>query len=65
MQTPLCTTCGAEKLYDATVRGQADEIERLRAELHAILAVSERRDSPTFNVISDSARRALGGSSHE
>jgi hypothetical protein len=33
LQPPLCTTCGAEKLYDATVRNQAATIEHLREEL--------------------------------
>lgn len=30
LQPFVCTTCGAEKLYDATVRGQAAEILRQR-----------------------------------
>lgn len=33
LQDRLCTTCGAGKLYDATVESQAAEIERLRAEI--------------------------------
>jgi len=33
VQPPKCTTCGAEKLYDATVRGQTKTIERLQREL--------------------------------
>lgn len=28
-----CTTCGAQKLYDATLRQQAETIEHLREEL--------------------------------
>jgi len=36
LQDKLCTTCGAEKLYDATVESQAAEIERLRAEVERI-----------------------------
>lgn len=31
VQPFVCTTCGAEKLYDATVREQAMQIESLRA----------------------------------
>lgn len=34
VQPFVCTSCGAEKLYDATVRGQAMQIERL----HKLLA---------------------------
>jgi hypothetical protein len=30
VQPFVCTTCGAQKLYDETVRQQALEIERLR-----------------------------------
>lgn len=29
VQPFVCTTCGAEKLYDATVREQASQIKRL------------------------------------
>ncbi len=32
LQPFVCTTCGAEKLYDATVRNQAATIDRLTAE---------------------------------
>lgn len=32
VQPFVCTTCGAEKLYDETVRSQAAEINHLRAE---------------------------------
>jgi len=32
-----CITCGAEKLYDHTVRSQAGEIQRLQAKLDAIM----------------------------
>jgi len=33
MQPPRCMTCGAQQLYDNTVRSQSKEIERLRAAL--------------------------------
>jgi septal ring factor EnvC (AmiA/AmiB activator) len=33
VQPFVCITCGAQKLYDETVRSQAATIERLRAEL--------------------------------
>jgi len=41
VQPFVCTSCGAEKLYDVTVRSQAMQIERLHkllAECHAELA---------------------------
>ena len=31
VQPFVCTTCGAQKLYDATLKSAQDEIERLRA----------------------------------
>lgn len=31
LQDRICTTCAAQKLYDATVESQGAEIERLRA----------------------------------
>lgn len=39
VQPFVCTSCGAEKLYGATVRGQAMQIERLRTLLSELLAV--------------------------
>lgn len=36
-----CTTCGAQKLYDATVRSQAATIERLQAALETFTNIAE------------------------
>ena len=36
-----CTTCGAEKLYDATVRGQAETIQLLTQRLQRINAIND------------------------
>lgn len=36
-----CTTCGAQKLYDATVISQAASIERLQAALETFVNVAE------------------------
>ena len=33
LQEPTCSTCGAQRLYDATVTTQQATIERLRREL--------------------------------
>lgn len=41
VQPFVCTTCGAEKLYDETVRSQGATIERLQREL---VAEKERAD---------------------
>lgn len=36
-----CTTCGAQKLYDATVIAQGASIERLQAALDTFVSVAE------------------------
>lgn len=36
MQEPKCTSCGAEKLYDSTVRGQAVALETLSARVQTL-----------------------------
>lgn len=44
LQPPRCTTCGAEKLYDATTRQQAETIvaqERLIVELLETLRLAQ------------------------
>lgn len=45
VQPFVCITCGAQKLYDETVRTQADEIQRLRSQLkeahEAVWAMAE------------------------
>lgn len=41
VQPFVCTTCGAQKLYDATVRGQAETIEHLRGLLRECLEAWE------------------------
>ena len=41
LQPFCCTTCGAQKLYDATVRSQAETIEHLRGLLRECLAAWE------------------------
>lgn len=41
LQPPRCTTCGAEKLYDATVRGQAATIDALYRRLRRINAIND------------------------
>lgn len=42
VQPFVCTTCGAQKLYDETVRSQASEIERLRTENESLSAESRK-----------------------
>jgi hypothetical protein len=37
LQAPRCTTCGAEKLYDATVRNQQQTIASLQAEIDRLM----------------------------
>lgn len=41
VQPFVCTTCGAQKLYDVTVRTQAEDIKRL---LHALSGVLSQFD---------------------
>lgn len=68
VQPFVCTTCGAEKLYDATVRGQAMQIESLRTLLSELLAVVRGEcpslldeDSDGFGDLAIRIDAALGG----
>jgi uncharacterized protein YukE len=46
MQPFVCTTCGAERLYDATVRGQAQTIQYLQSLLERCAEpVTDMRDA--------------------
>lgn len=36
-----CTTCGAQKLYDATVLSQGASIERLQAAIDTLVGIAE------------------------
>ena len=44
VQPFVCVTCGAQKLYDATVKSQADTIERLREALETIAGTTDGTD---------------------
>ena len=52
VQPFVCTTCGAEKLYDATVREQASQIKRLTTLLnrtHIVLGLlTDDTEPPTL-----------------
>lgn len=69
LQPPRCTTCGAEKLYDATVRSQAEKIEHLQelfsryAEAIDIIADSdfEMKMGEAFKLMRRTAREAREG----
>lgn len=68
VQPFVCTSCGAEKLYDATVRSQAMQIERLRTLLSELLAVVRGEcpslldeDSDGFGDLAIRIDAALGG----
>ena len=64
VQPFVCTTCGAEKLYDATVKSQAETIIALREQLsraHAALRIIAGHEQCADNLMSDKeiARAAL------
>jgi len=61
LQDKLCTTCGAEKLYDATVESQAAEIERLRAEMLDLAEWCETEEPLSYKQLSRRLRAALEG----
>jgi hypothetical protein len=46
VQPFVCTTCGAQKLYDETVRSQGRMIERLHAQLRQIEEMESIREIP-------------------
>ncbi len=43
IQAPVCTTCGAQKMIDRTIKRQFADIDRLRAELAEAKVDAERR----------------------
>jgi multidrug resistance efflux pump len=57
VQPFVCITCGAEKLYDATVRSQQDTITSLRSQLSAATAALEaaQKDAERYRWLRDKA----------
>jgi hypothetical protein len=57
VQPFVCITCGAEKLYDATVRSQQQYIESLRTRLSAATAALElaQKDAERYRWLRDKA----------
>jgi len=71
-QAPKCVSCGAQKLYDSTVKGQWREIEtqaariaELEAALRQIEADCNADYPPSTGAIKYAARAALEGGKDE